>query len=415
MDYDYLAQSLAALSGVPVRVYIGGKFAGLHHHTKFKPDFAITEEENIFRNPGNVSYFMDGNFLYYGLFRSARDGVSMVMGPIAQVAVDRAMAVRILRTMGESVGRAGEIMDYFSAIPPYPLRNFLQILCTVNFFLKGEKLDVGQLLLEQEELPPAPSSPAAQAEAPREAHNTDEVEAIMLSCVEHGRVGEIQKLFQRPAAGRAGTMAADALRQEKNLIICTATLVTRAAIRGGLDRATAFSLSDTYIQKAELMRDYAGLLRLNAQMVEDFTRRVADARCGVGNSPLIRAAREYILTHLDGPVTTEDLSRTVGMNRTYLCKRFQEETGMTVNHYVTAVKMDEAKRLLEVTKKAPAEIAEILGYSSQSYFQSVFKKAAGVTPGAYRKQGGGSKAEAEERHCHSGNDDKTERGGQRIG
>lgn len=167
-------------------------------------------------------------------------------------------------------------------------------------------------------------------------------------------------------------------------MVCTATLVTRAAIRGGLDRATAFSLSDTYIQKAELMKDYAGLLRLNARMVEDFTQRVADARCGAGASPLIRSVREYILTHLAEPITTEDLSRATGMNRTYLCKRFQEEANMTVNHYVTAVKMDEARRLLEVTKKTSAEIAEVLGYSSQSYFQSVFKKSTGKTPGEYR-------------------------------
>lgn len=57
--------------------------------------------------------------------------------------------------------------------------------------------------------------------------------------------------------------------------------------------------------------------------------------------------------------------------------------------YVTAVKMDEAKRLLEVTKKTPAEIAEVLGYSSQSYFQSVFKKSTGKTPGEYRAEGKG--------------------------
>lgn len=392
MDYDYLAQSLAALAGVPVRIYMDGTFRGLYHHTKFKPDLAITEETNIFRNPGNVSYYMDENFLYYGLFRSVKDCVALVMGPVSQVSVDRNLAVKILRAMGESVGRAGELMDYFAAIPSYPLRNFLQILCTVNFFLNDEKLDVSQLLLAQEELPAAPPSPGVQEGAAHEAHNTDELETIMLSCVEHGRVDKIQKLFQRPVEGRAGTMAADALRQEKNLIICAATLITRAAIRGGLNRATAFSLSDAYIQRAELMQDYGGLMRLNAQMVEDFTRRVADARCGMGNSPLIRAVREYILLHLDKSITTQELSRAVSMNRTYLCKRFQEEAGMTINHYVTAVKMDEARRLLEVTKKTSAEIAEILGYSSQSYFQSVFKKAAGVTPGEYRRKCGKSKA-----------------------
>lgn len=411
MDYDYLAQSLAALAGVPVRLYKNGTFEALYHHTKFKPDLAIAEEPNIFRNPGNVSYYMDANFLYYGLFRSEKDSVALVMGPVTQVPVNRGLAVKILRAMGESVGRAGELTDYFAAIPAYPLRNFLQILCTVNFFLNDEKLDVSRILLSEEKicsgeekgkdnfeisrgdarLPGKNRSgtrhAAAGTELSRTAHNTDELEAFMLSCVEYGRLDEIRKLFQRPITGRAGTLAADALRQEKNLIICTATLVTRAAIRGGLDKATAFSLSDAYIQRAELLEDYEGLMQLNVRMLEDFTGRVADARCGGGSSPLLRTVREYVLLHLDEAVTTDDLSRAAGMNRTYLCKRFQEEAGMTVNHYITDVKMNEARRLLEVTKKTSAEIAGILGYSSQSYFQSVFKKHTGRTPGEYRRKG----------------------------
>ena len=53
MDYNYLAESLAALAGVPVRIYRDGRFLSLHH-TRFKPDFAITEEENIFKIAGDV-------------------------------------------------------------------------------------------------------------------------------------------------------------------------------------------------------------------------------------------------------------------------------------------------------------------------------------------------------------------------
>lgn len=388
MDYDYLAQSLAALSGVPVRLYTKGQFTELYHHTKFKPDLAIAEEASIFRKPGNVNYYMDDNFLYYGLFRSSKDDVSLVIGPVTQVKVDCTMAVNILHTMGESIGRAGELADYFAAIPVYPLRNFLQILCTVNFFLNDEKLDVSQLLLAGEYLPASPPASALENKGYHTTYNTDEIETVMLSCVEHGRVDEIKKLFQRPVAGRAGTMASDTLRQEKNLFICTTTLVTRAAIKGGLSRSTAFSLSDSYIQKAELMNSYTGLVRLNARMVEDFTRRVEIIKCGTGSSSLIRNARKYILFHLDKSITTMELSQAMNMNRTYLCKRFLAETGMTINHYITAVKMDEAKRLLETTRKTSAEVAGILGYSSQSYFQNVFKKYTGKTPCQYRDENG---------------------------
>ena len=57
----------------------------------------------------------------------------------------------------------------------------------------------------------------------------------------------------------------------KNMGICTATGVSRAAIRGGLDPQLAFSMSDLYIQKLELMRDVATVERLGvaAFMVTD--------------------------------------------------------------------------------------------------------------------------------------------------
>ena len=384
-DYWYLAYSLSSLSGLPIRLYRSGEFCGLFHHSKFKPDLAILEEPNIFRNEGSVSYYMDKNFLYYGLFRVKQDDTALLIGPVSQMQVDMNAAAKILRSMGEPGSRAKELANYFATIPAYPLRTFLQILCTVNYFINGEKTDIGELLLGKE--PPSPElMPPQQTFQKPIIHNTMELEDLMLSHVEHGRTDEILNLFRAPATGQAGTMAADTLRQQKNLIICTATLVTRAAIKGGLDRETAFALSDLYIQKAELMTDVIALTRLNAQMVLEFTKRVEAEKCGVHHSKLVRKARDYVLAHIGETITTEALSKACGMNRTYLCKLFMEETGMTIGQYVTQLKIEESKRLMNITPKPIAEIAEYLGYSSQSHFQRVFKKATGITPGDYRNR-----------------------------
>ena len=381
-DYAYLAHSIASLASLPVRLYRDGVFQGLYHHSKFKPDPAILEEPNIFRSSDSVSYYIDENFLYYGLFRVKNDSAALLIGPVSQTPVSTSEAAKILRSMGEPAERARELVDYFSSVPSYPLRTFLQILCTVNYFINGEKTDVGQLLLSEEL--PAMEPPAPSRSSESEMHNTMELEEMMLSCVEHGRTREISAMFSAPAAGRAGVMASDTLRQQKNLIICTATLVTRAAIRGGMNREQAFALSDMYIQKAELMSDVLSLTRLNAQMVLDFTRRVEAEKTGVHKSRMVRQARDYVFSHIGESVTTEALSRELGMNRTYLCKLFAEETGLTINQYVTLIKMEEARRLLDISQKSIAEISEYLGFSSQSYFQKVFKKSFRMTPTEYR-------------------------------
>lgn len=381
-DYAYLAESLSTLAGLPVRLYRNGTFEGLYHHTRFKPDLAIWEEPNIFRNKGSISYYMDENFLYYGLFRVKKDEVALLVGPVSQMPVNTSLATKILRSIGEPISRAKELTDYFSTMPGYPLRSFLQILCTIHYFINGEKTDVGQLLLD--DAAPSAQPPADPHPANQELHSTMDFEELMLSHVEHGRSGDIEAMFRGAAAGRAGTMASDSLRQQKNLLICTTTLVTRAAIKGGLSREQAFALSDMYIQKAELMTDILALTRLNAQMVLDFTTRVEAEKSGIHNSRLVRQARKYILSNISQSITTEALSKELGLNRTYLCKLFAEETGLTINQYVALIKTEEAKRLMDITSKTSAEIAAYLGFSSQSHFQRVFKKTTDMTPGEYR-------------------------------
>ncbi len=388
MDYEYMALTLANLSAIPVRLYRDGRFQKLFHSNKFKPDLAIIEEPNIFKNEASVSYYMTKDFLFYGLFRLKEEPVCMVLGPVAQIPVDRAAASQILLSIGESTERAGELVSYLHSIPSYPLRNFLQIICAFAFFLNGEKITVADILLEGMDLPlPELAMPEmADAHENSKGHNTYELEQTLLSYIEHGRPNELKALFALPVEGRAGTMAQDMLRQQKNLLIVTATLVSRAAIKGGIPQEEAFTLSDLYIQKAELLSSYEGLVKLMMQMTLDFAERVEKLNCGNSGRKLVRVARQYILSNINERLTTDLLASALGRNRTYLCTAFKEETGLTVNEFITETKIDEAKRLLAVTDKSLISISEHLGFSSQSYFQKVFKKHEGITPLEYRNR-----------------------------
>ncbi len=384
IDYGYMALTLSNLSSIPVRLYQEGSFTGLYHSHKFKPDLAVLEEPNIFRNTASVSYYMTQEFLFYGLFRVRGQDVAMVLGPVAQLPVDRARAERILLSIGESPQRAPQLQAYLRSIPSYPLRSFLQILCAFAYFLNGEKLSIGDILVSDPDFPKVQIPTQEAPEDKSAGHNTYALEQALLSCIEYGRPDELQALFQAPSTGRAGTMAQDTIRQQKNLLIVTATLASRAAIRGGMDPETAFALSDLYIQKGELLNSYEGLMKLNMQMTLDYAKRVSELQCGELNRKIIRDARQYILSHIHQRITTEQLASALGRNRTYLCACFKEETGLSVNAYVTQVKMGEAKRLLQFSDKSLGAIACHLGYSTQSYFQKIFKSTTGTTPLLYR-------------------------------
>ena len=59
---------------------------------------------------------------------------------------------------------------------------------------------------------------------------------------------------------------------------------------------------------------------------------------------------------------------------------------MTLSQYILQEKIFEAQRQLQFTDNSLLDIADLLGFSSQSHFQNVFKTITDDTPMAYRKR-----------------------------
>ena len=69
----------------------------------------------------------------------------------------------------------------------------------------------------------------------------------------------------------------------------------------------------------------------------------------------------------------------------YLVHAFKQYKGVSPINYLIRLRVQQAKELLETTNYSIAQISDSCGFSSQSYFSQVFKKACGMTPNAYRK------------------------------
>ena len=85
-----------------------------------------------------------------------------------------------------------------------------------------------------------------------------------------------------------GALAHNELRQRRNTFVCSATLISRAAIAGGIEPETGFALSDRYIQKAELLEKSGDIARLSMDMLLDYTKRVEALKYGAEYSRLAR-------------------------------------------------------------------------------------------------------------------------------
>lgn len=217
-------------------------------------------------------------------------------------------------------------------------------------------------------------------------------EKLVLSYIEAGQAESLESLLNTVKSFKEGNMAENSLRRKKNGAICCAALSARAAISGGMDPADAFCLSDLYIQKIELTNDIPTAERLMREMMADYAVRVGQLKFSAGKeSMLIKKCVSYISQNIYSPVSAADLAAETGYARTYLSNQFKKQMGISLSEYILREKVVEAERLLRFTDETLCEIASQLSFSSQSHFQTVFKKFAGETPLSFRQKTGKNK------------------------
>ena len=121
-------------------------------------------------------------------------------------------------------------------------------------------------------------------------------------------------------------------------------------------------------------------------MVIDFTRRVAENKIPENISGDIFDCIQFINNHTNDMIGINEVAAHIGKSRTYTTNKFKREIGVTINDYIINQKLIEAKSLLRHSNKSLTDIAYYLCFSSQSYFQNLFKKKYGITPSEYRKK-----------------------------
>lgn len=85
------------------------------------------------------------------------------------------------------------------------------------------------------------------------------------------------------------------------------------------------------------------------------------------------------------PITNEILSKMSGYHEYHLNRLFIKYTGLTIHQYILTVRINEAKKRLIGTELSLEEIAEEIGFSSNTHFSSAFKRIEGMSPNTYRK------------------------------
>lgn len=107
---------------------------------------------------------------------------------------------------------------------------------------------------------------------------------------------------------------------------------------------------------------------------------------GISGNRQCTAVRRYIDMHFKEPLTLDQLSEEAHMNKYYLSHSFKREYGISPINYLISRRINESKYLLTETDLSMSQIAQLLGFSSLSYFSQAFRKTQGVSPMEFRQK-----------------------------
>ncbi len=151
--------------------------------------------------------------------------------------------------------------------------------------------------------------------------------------------------------------------------------------------------ADAFIAKPFEVETLLELIRNILRKRNDIRKKYLDidekavSDYGSDEESFIIRLNRIVSDHIDDPELDQQmLCREMGMSRATLFNKMKRITGSGAKEYITRLRIEKAKKLMEDTDMTIAEISDRTGFASQSYFSTAFKSQTGFTPSQYRNE-----------------------------
>jgi transcriptional regulator GlxA family with amidase domain len=158
-------------------------------------------------------------------------------------------------------------------------------------------------------------------------------------------------------------------------------LYTSAGLSAGIDLALAWVEQDHGSAAAlKVARELVLFLRRPGGQ-DQFSASLAAQALGAKD---IHELQVWMAENIDRRLTVGLLAERVSMSARNFARVFTREMGTTPSRYLLQLRVEAARRLLEQTDKAPAQVSFACGFSSADLMRRAFQRVLGTTPGKYR-------------------------------
>jgi two-component system response regulator YesN len=148
-----------------------------------------------------------------------------------------------------------------------------------------------------------------------------------------------------------------------------------------------FSYRKDYLDIAMGYTDYEELRQW-------FLGKMTDICCSIRNQKeaqsdsVVKRAMAYIEENYSRDISLDEVSREVNISPYYFSKLFKEESNENFIEYLTRIRIEKAKEMLENPEFSIKEVSLRSGYADPNYFSRIFKKQTDMTPREYKAKYG---------------------------
>jgi AraC-like DNA-binding protein len=343
----------------------------------------------------SVSLYVTDSLLAFGYLKDKESNLSLIFGPALVGPYNESILKKIIVETNNDLLKADELGKILQKQRPAVLAKLQLELYYLNVVVNHEFISPSQGLaiddyktLVQENVYGGlvdANEYSGQDVGPQECKNNEDQMINYVISSDAGSLSMLSSEAKYPTRELFYSgLASDSIRAFKDRSISFISIVSRETINNGLDAMTAYTLNDLYISKIEQARDFNDIKTIQGAMMNDFAQRMKECHAFHTGNPTIDRAMICINNHLREKLSTEKIADILHITPSYLSTQFKKSAGISLHGYINKQKIAEAKKLLEMTDKPLSDISNYLSFSSQAYFQNIFKEVTGMTPKKYQ-------------------------------
>lgn len=359
-----------------------------HNYEKFFGLFDIMKPNTIYK--------VTDSFMCHYLFilLSKEEGKVLISGPYLHTELTKEIIFEKAEELSVPAQLVSQMIKYFGNIPLIRNEKFL-----INLFLSfGEIIwgsdndfsveTINDIESAKAELDALHNFKAKSEDALLSIKLLEErynAERELMQAVSQGAIHKIEKIFSNPSAFAFEKRTDDPVRNMKNYLIISNTLLRKAAEYGSVHPFYIDGLSTEFAKRIEKVKTVSEANEFFGEMMRKYCALVKKHSMK-DYSLLIQKVMTIIDADLTADLGLKRLAEILNVNASYLSALFKKETGKTLTEYVTVKRVDHAAYLLRSTNLQIQTIAQHCGVFDVNYFAKIFRKYTGKSPKEYREE-----------------------------